>query len=78
VPPDTIQIAGNLGHYWGPNGGLPWENGTEHMLGHLECPQGHDLLSTLELPMLYSVALQYQIESEEAVDSLSRRVCESG
>jgi hypothetical protein len=22
MPPGTVQVAGNLGHYWGPNGGL--------------------------------------------------------
>jgi hypothetical protein len=33
-------------------------------------PSGIDLLATLKLPELYGVALQYWIESEEAVESL--------
>jgi hypothetical protein len=78
MPPDIFQVATNLGLHWGPSGGLPWGNGPEHMLGHLECLQRHDLLNTLELPMLSGVTLQYLIESEEAVDSLSCWVCESG
>jgi hypothetical protein len=36
MPPDTVQITGNLGHHWGPNGGLPQGNGLECMPGHLE------------------------------------------
>jgi hypothetical protein len=28
------------------------------MAGHLECPRGHNLLMTLELPTLYGVDLQ--------------------
>jgi hypothetical protein len=59
MPPDTAQVAGNLRHHWGPNVGLPWGNGLEHMPGNLACLQGHDLLATLGLPTLYSTALQY-------------------
>jgi hypothetical protein len=55
VPPDTVQVAGNLGCYWGPNGCLPWGTRPEHMLRYLGC----DRLTTLELPILYNVALQY-------------------
>jgi hypothetical protein len=55
MPP---AMASNLSHHWGPNGDLPQGNGPEHMLGHLECPQGHDLLTTLELPILYGAVLQ--------------------
>jgi hypothetical protein len=43
MPLDTVQVDGNLSYYWGPMRGLPWGNGPEHMLGHLEYPQGHDL-----------------------------------
>jgi hypothetical protein len=59
MPPDITQVAGNLGHHLGPSGRLSLENGPEHMPGHLECPQWHDLLTTLELPTLYGTALQY-------------------
>jgi hypothetical protein len=76
--PDTAQVTGYLSYYWGPNGVLPQGNGPEHMLGHLGCPQGRDLLTTLDWPILYGTALQYQMESEEAVNSLSRWICESG
>jgi hypothetical protein len=38
---------------------LPQENGPEHRLEHLGYTQGHDLLITSELTMLYSIALQY-------------------
>jgi hypothetical protein len=55
-PNNTIQVAGNLGYYWGPSGGLPWGNRSEHMLGHLGCLQGHE---PLELPMLSAITLQY-------------------
>jgi hypothetical protein len=76
--PDSVQVIGNLIYYWGPNVGLIQGNSPEHMLGCLGCPQGCDLLTSLQLPALYSAALQYQIGSEEAVNSLSRWVCESG
>jgi hypothetical protein len=59
MPPDIVQVVGNLSYYQGPNGGLVWGNWPEHMVGHLGCPQGHDLLATLELPALYGIALQY-------------------
>jgi hypothetical protein len=49
MPPDIIQVAGSLGYYWGPNGGLPQRNGSEHMLGLLGCPQVCNLLTILEL-----------------------------
>jgi hypothetical protein len=58
VPPDTVQVAGNLSYYWGLNGGFPLGNRPEHMLGHLGCSQGHNSLTTSELPKLYGVALQ--------------------
>jgi hypothetical protein len=58
-PPDNFQVTGNLNYYWSPNVGLSWGNGHECMLGHLECPQGHDLPTTLELPTLHSATLQY-------------------
>jgi hypothetical protein len=57
MPPDTVQVVGNLGCYWGPNVGLIQESRHEHMLGHLGCLQGHDLLVTLQLPILYGIAL---------------------
>jgi hypothetical protein len=59
MPRDTVQVTDNLSYYWGPNGDLPQGTGPEHILGHLGCPQLHDLLTTLELPTLYGVALQY-------------------
>jgi hypothetical protein len=59
MSPDTIQVAGNLSYYWGPNGGLVQGNCPEQMLGHLGCLQWHDLLATLELQALYSITLQY-------------------
>jgi hypothetical protein len=31
--------------------------GPEHRLVHSGCPQGHDSVTTLELPMLYSIFL---------------------
>jgi hypothetical protein len=77
LPPGTIQVNGNLSHHWGPNGGCPRGNELEGMFGCLGCPQGHGLLTTLELPTFYGITLQYCIESEEAVDSMSRWVCES-
>jgi hypothetical protein len=43
MPPDTIQVTGMLGYYWGPNGSLV--QGNRH-------DQGHDLLATFELPAL--------------------------
>jgi hypothetical protein len=60
VPPDIAQVTGSFGHHWGPNGGFPQGTELEHMLGHLECPQGHDLLTILELPTSYGTALQYE------------------
>jgi hypothetical protein len=59
MPPDAVQATGNLGYYWGPVGVLLRGTGPERMLGCLGCPQGHGLLTTLELPTLYGVALQY-------------------
>jgi hypothetical protein len=59
MPPDNIQVIGNLIYYCGPNVGSPQGNRHEHILGYLECPQGYDLLATLELPALYCTTLQY-------------------
>jgi hypothetical protein len=59
VPLGTIQVAGNLSYYWGPKVGPPWGIRSEHILGHLECPQGRVVLITLELPALYIAALHF-------------------
>jgi hypothetical protein len=59
MPPDITQVAGKLGYYWGPNGGLPQGIWPEHIPRDLGYPQRHDLLATLELPALYGTALQY-------------------
>jgi hypothetical protein len=59
MPLDTVQVSGNVGYYWGPSRGLVQGNSPEHILGHLGCPQGHDLLATLELPALYGATLPY-------------------
>jgi hypothetical protein len=76
MPPDTIQVTGDLSYYWGPNGGV-FLRELGHVLGHLEYPQGHDLLTTLELPA-YGIALSSIELCGEAVDSLSMWACESG
>jgi hypothetical protein len=59
VPPDIVHDVGNLSHYWGTTGALPLGNELEHVFGHLKCPQGHDLLNTLEFPTLYGAAVEY-------------------
>jgi hypothetical protein len=32
VPPDTVQVAGNLSHHWGLSGGFPQGSEPEHDL----------------------------------------------
>jgi hypothetical protein len=61
TPLDIIQITGNLGHYWGPMEVFFGGKGPKHMLGNIECPQVHDLLTTLELPRDWQSSLSGRV-----------------
>jgi hypothetical protein len=59
VLPDTVQVAGSLDFIRVPMGGVFLRELNLSILGHLKCQQGHDLLTTLELPVLHGITLQY-------------------